>query len=85
VIAYRARHACGTEVSDDLPDGYPVQEGVGLWCPACREAFWHTGDQPTPEPEPEPEAEVPRFLPPQAPEPPGPEPDAPVKRRRWLR
>ncbi len=95
MIAYRAHHACGAEVTDDLPDGYPVREGVGLWCPACREAFWHTGETPEPEPaaeprvaapEPEPvaEAEPARFLPPQPPEP-GDEPDAPIRRRRWRR
>ncbi len=80
MIAYRARHDCGTEVTDDLPDGYPVQEGVGLWCPACRESFWHTGGEPAPEAAPDAEGE--RFVPP---EPPPPELDAPVKRRRWRR
>ena len=80
MIAYRARHACGTEVTDELPDGYPVHEGVGLWCPVCCESFWHTGDEPEPV----------QFLPPRAPEPAPdaeapPKPDAPVRRRRWLR
>ena len=70
MIAYLARHTCGTEVQDTLPDGYPVDEGVGLYCPACREAFWHVGG----------EAEAgPGFLPPQPPD------EAPVRRRRWSR
>jgi hypothetical protein len=41
-VKYAGTHApCGTVVSDELPDGYPIDEGVGLWCPACRVSFWH--------------------------------------------
>ena len=69
MIAYRGQHSCGTPVEDELPDDYPVEEGVALYCPRCQEAFWHTGDE-----------EPVRFLPPQP-----PEPEAPVKRRRWAR
>jgi hypothetical protein len=46
MIAYVAQHSCGTEVTDELPDDYPVGEGVGLWCPHCQESFWHTGGEP---------------------------------------
>src|SRR4051812_23710472 len=58
-VTYAARHApCGTMVTDDLPAGYPVEEGVGLWCPVCRVSFWHVeadeADETEPEPEPTP-------------------------------
>src|SRR3954447_17607159 len=41
-MRYEAVHPdCGTLVADEIPDGYPVQEGVGLWCPTCERSFWH--------------------------------------------
>jgi hypothetical protein len=52
-VTYEGRHApCGTVVADELPEGYPVEEGVGLYCPRCRQGFWSL-----PEPEPERERE----------------------------
>ena len=61
-MIFEARHEpCGTVVADELPEGYPVEEGVGLWCGHCREAWWHVPDGEavaTPAPAPV------RFLPP---------------------
>ena len=45
---FRATHApCGDAVETDLPPGYPVAEGVGLWCPRCDVAFWHVPEAPS--------------------------------------
>ncbi len=85
-----AHPPCGTEVRDELPEGYPVEEGVGLWCPVCTQSWWA---QPAPEPAvapPEPAVgHVVRPMPPQRDAPPVPAvesaPAAPARARRpWL-
>lgn len=81
-VSFSAPHpACGTVVETRLPNGYPLSEGVGLFCPVCQAAFWHTPDGDSAEPQPAATAPVSTaparhaFLPPLAAEP-EPEPRA---------
>lgn len=38
----RSQHwACGTEVVEQVPEGYDLSEGIALVCPRCQDAWWH--------------------------------------------